>query len=284
VTPAPGAAPVTCYVFTLDEEMNLPHCLASLRPFDDVVVVDSYSRDRTPEIARRAGARFVQNEFRGFGEQRNWALEHAPPRHPWALILDADERVPAEMAAELARRLPSVSNQVAAFRVRRRFHLWGRWLRYSSLYPTWVVRLVRVGRVKFVSRGHAETQIVDGDTLPLQSDLIDENHKGLEAWWERQSRYAAQEAAALLTAPPPRWADLLAGDPLVRRAALNGLARRLPGTPVWYFLYSFFARGGLLDGADGLRFCLMKAAYQGMIRLKLHELRRAGASSVEGAP
>jgi glycosyltransferase involved in cell wall biosynthesis len=276
--------PVSCLVYTLNEEVNLPHCLTSLRWCDDVIVVDSFSSDRTEAIAREAGARFVQHAFTGFGDQRNWSFDHVLLKHPWALILDADERVPGELAGEIRRRLVAVTDEVAAFRMRRRFHLWGRWLRYSSLYPTWVVRLVRVGRVRYVNRGHAETQDVDGRTESLQHDLIDENHKGLEDWWARQNRYSTQEARYELAQLAVPWRHLLSLNPLRRRAALKWLVRDLPGRPLWYFFYAYFFRLGFLDGLDGLRFCAMKAMYQAMIQLKkLEGLRRSGEPSV-GTP
>src|SRR5262245_63357153 len=179
--------PVSCLVYTLNEEVNLPHCLESLRWCDDVVVVDSFSSDRTEAITRAAGARFVQHAFTGFGDQRNWSLDNVPLRHPWALVLDADERTTPEVVAEMAERLAGLPDDVVAVRMKRRFYLWGRWLRFSSLYPTWVVRLVRVGRVRYVNRGHAETHVVDGRTESLEQVLFDENYKGLEGWWARQN-------------------------------------------------------------------------------------------------
>lgn len=273
---------VSCLIYTLNEEVNLPHCLGSLGWCDDIVVVDSFSTDATEAIARDAGARFVQHPFTGFGDQRNWSLDSLPLKYPWALVLDADERVPPELASEMARRLSDVRDDVAAFRLRRRFHLWGRWLRHSSLYPTWVVRLVRVGNVRYVNRGHAETQEVDGRTESLEHDLIDENHKGLEDWWARQNRYSTQEALFELAQPGASWRGLFSGDPLRRRAALKALARDLPGRPLWYFLYSYLLRLGFLDGADGFRFCAMKAMYQAMIALKKRELR-AGRPTPPGS-
>ena len=258
----------------MNEEVNLPHCLASLRWCDDVVVVDSFSTDDTTVLARAAGARVVQHAFTGFGDQRSWSLENVPLKHPWALVLDADERVPPELVAELTRCLAAVGTEVAAFRVRRRFYLWGKWLRYSSLYDTWVVRLVRVGRVRYVNRGHAETQVVDGKIEALGQDLLDENHKPLSEWWQRQDRYATREAEFEIAQPPGSWRGLVSHDPLVRRAALKGLARDLPWRPLWFFLYAFLVRLGFLDGWDGLRFCLMKAAYHGMIVRKKRALRK----------
>ena len=274
-----AGVPVTVMIFTLDEEIHLPKCLQSLAWCSDVIVIDSFSRDRTEKICRGAGVRFFQHAFTGFGDQRNWALAHTGARHDWVLILDADESVTDELVAELALTLPNVSNSIAAFRVRRRFHMWGRWLRYSSLYPSWVVRLVRKERVRYVNRGHAETQEVDGEVRDLKNDLIDENRKGIDEWFERQNRYARKEAEHELAggAGSFSWGDLLRRDPLVRRMALKRLAMNAPARPLFYFLYSYFWRRGFLDGRDGLVFCMMRALYQGMIVAKKHDMHREGA-------
>ena len=88
-------------IFTLNEEIHLPSCLDALDWCDDVIVVDSFSMDRTEFICRGRGVRFFQNRFEGFGSQRNWALDNTQPRHPWILILDADERVTPELGQEL---------------------------------------------------------------------------------------------------------------------------------------------------------------------------------------
>lgn len=266
--------PVSVMIFTLDEELHLPSCLAALDWCDDVIVVDSFSKDRTEAIARAAGARFFQNKFEGFGTQRNWALDHTAPRHPWILVLDADERVTPELVDELARVLPTTPPEVAAYRLKRRFHMWGRWLRHSSLYPTWVVRLFRFGRVRYENRGHAETQTVDGETRALEADLIDENLKGIVEWFQRQARYAEKEAAFELAQGDASLAELAASDPLVRRAALKRLAGRVPGRALLYFGWSYVARGGFRDGLDGAVFCGMRAVYQQMIVAAKHELRR----------
>ena len=270
-------APVSVMIFTLDEEIHLPSCLAALAGWcDDVIVVDSFSTDGTERIAREWGARFFQHEFLGFGASRNWAMSATSPRHDWVLILDADERVPPELAAEIARVLATPPAGVGAFRMRRRFHMWGRWLRHSSLYPTWVVRLVHRERVRYANRGHAETQEVDGEIRELQHDLIDENLKGVEEWFARQNRYSSREAAFELVreATPFSWSDVVAGDPLRRRAAWKRVAGAVPGRPVLFFLYSYVWRRGFMDGKDGLVFCFMKMLYESMIVIKKYDARR----------
>ena len=277
LTRSTARVPVTVMIFTYDEEIHLPSCLDALAWADDVIVVDSFSTDRTESIARERGARFFQNAFTGFGSQRNWALDHCAPRHDWILILDADERVTPELAAEIAVITGSALGDVGAFRVKRRFYMWGRWLRYSSLYPNWVVRLVHRDCARYVDRGHAETQTVQGRTLELQADLIDENLRSIDDWFDRQNRYARKEAAYELANEEEGGGlkDLVSGDPLRRRAALKRLSWRLPLRPVFYFLYAYIWRGGFRDGRAGLMFCLMKALYQGMIVVKKYDAREA---------
>ncbi len=280
VSPQPRAD-VSVMVFTLDEEIHLPGCLASLAWCDDIIVVDSGSSDRTADIAVKWGARVFVHGFSGFGDQRNWALDNTAPRHPWVLILDADERVPPDLADELREVCAASPEQVAAFRVRRRFHMWGRWLRHSSLYPSWVVRLIRVGRVRYVNRGHAETQTVDGETRDLRHDLVDENLKGIDEWFERQNRYSTKDAQHEISSERANVsaARLVSRDPLVRRAALKALSTRMPARPLLYFLYAYIVRGGFLDGRDGPVFCMMRALYQGMVISKKHEMRRKASGN-----
>jgi glycosyltransferase involved in cell wall biosynthesis len=269
-------APVSVMIFTLNEEIHLPSCLDALAWCDDVIVVDSFSSDATVAMAQARGARVFQHRFEGFGSQRNWALEQASPVHEWVLMLDADERVTPELAAEMAAVLGGETSGVGAYRVKRRFHMWGRWLRYSSLYPSWVVRLVHRDRVRYVDRGHAETQTVDGETRELANDLIDENLRGIDEWFARQNRYARKEAEYELAQEQQsfRARDLVTLDPLRRRAALKRVLWRMPGRPLVFFLYSYLLRQGFRDGRDGLMFCAMKAVYQGMIVAKKYDASR----------
>ena len=92
---------VSVLVFTLDESENLSSCLDSLQWTDYVVVVDSYSTDSTLEICEKRNVRAYQHRFEGFGSQRNWALDNIDLKHPWVLMLDADERIPSELAKEI---------------------------------------------------------------------------------------------------------------------------------------------------------------------------------------
>jgi len=282
---APGSG-VSVMIFTLDEALNLPSCLDALTWCDDVIVIDSLSSDDTEKIARNRGARFFSNQFAGFGAQRNWALEHTEPKHPWVLILDADERVPTELAKEMTAIAHAELPGVGAFRVRRRFYMWGRWLKHSSLYPTWVVRLIHRDKVRYINRGHAETQTIDGELRDLKHDLIDENRKGIDEWFERQNRYSRKEADYELSQAKQHngWFDLLSRDPLRRRAAIKDLGRRVPFRGATYFFYAFVFRLGFLDGKDGLMFCRMRALYQAEVELKKFDVNRQVNRSSSNRP
>jgi glycosyltransferase involved in cell wall biosynthesis len=270
------APPVSVMVFTLNEAMHLPSCLDAARWCDDLIVVDSGSTDATADICRERGARFFQHSFTGFGTQRNWALANTRPKHEWILILDADERITPELADEMRRVLASPLPNVGGFRLKRRFYMWGRWLRYSSLYPTWVVRLIQRDRVRYVDRGHAETQEVRGEVYELEHDLIDENLRGIDAWFARQNGYARKEAEHELReeARGWKWRQIFGRDPLERRDALKRIAWRMPARPVLYFMYAYFVRQGFRDGRDGFYFCVMKSIYQAMIATKRYDIHR----------
>ena len=265
---------VSVMVFTLNEAVNLPHCLDSIKWCDDVIVIDSGSEDDTVAIAQSAGARVFTHPFQGFGSQRNWALDNTSPKYSWVLILDADECVPESLANEI-NRLVSDRPELAAARLRRRFYMWGKWLRYSSLYPVWVVRLVHRGRVRYVNRGHAETQHVDGEIAALENDLIDQNRKDIGHWYQRQRSYAEADARYEIEqeSAPLSAFELFSTDPLTRKMAQKRLSWKLPCRGALYFMYSFVFRQGFRDGKLGWRFCLMKSGYQRMVQRFKDEMR-----------
>src|SRR5258708_19943756 len=97
-------APVSVLILTYNEELNLPDCLASITKLsDDVHVVDSFSTDRTMQIAKQHGAFVAQHEFAYPAQQKNWALDNLQFKYEWLLVLDADERVPEDLPTEIAK-------------------------------------------------------------------------------------------------------------------------------------------------------------------------------------
>lgn len=267
---------ISVLVLTLNEEVNLPQCLASLEWTDDVVVLDSGSSDRTQELARQAGARVKHRAFDNYASQRNFGLEDIEYKYPWVLMVDADEIVPLELAQEMKSVASDCLENVCMFRMRRKDFLMGKWLKHSSGYPTWFGRLIRRGRVR-VERSINEEYHTDGEIESLEGHL---HHypfnKGLHAWFEKHNRYSTMEAELQLQAIPEAksWRDLFRSDPVKRRKAQKALVYSLPGRPVIVFVVFYLVRGGLLEGRAGFMFSMLKAIYEYMIVCKTKELKR----------
>lgn len=267
---------VSILILTLNEEANLAECIDSCTWSDDIVVFDSMSEDRTLDVALAKHARVVQRRFDNYAAQRNAALTTVQYKHPWVLMVDADERVPPTLAAEIESTIAGVRADVAMFRMRRKDYFLGKWLRRSSGYPTWFGRLVRLGRVR-VEREVNEEYIADGRVEHLKAHL---HHfpfnKGVAYWYERHNRYSNMEASAKVDASSSRLClgVLFRGDPVDKRRAMKQLVYRLPMRPSVWFLYLYIFRMGFLDGAAGLAFSRMRASYETMIDVKALEFMR----------
>jgi glycosyltransferase involved in cell wall biosynthesis len=270
---------ISVLVLTLDEQVNLPGCLQSVSWSDDVVVLDSHSTDQTAAIARAGGARVVQRTFDNYANQRNFGLRELQYRNPWVLMLDADERVPEDLRQEMFAATAAVSDDVALYRMRRRDHLFGRWIRRSSGYPTWFGRLVRIGRA-WVERPINEEFHTDGKVGHLLSHL---DHypfnKGFSAWIEKHDRYSTMEARLRASVPmsDERWRDLFAADADLRRRAQEAWINDMPLRPLVVFAGLYLVKGGVLEGRAGLTFSLLRAWYEYFIDCKAAELRRRSA-------
>jgi glycosyltransferase involved in cell wall biosynthesis len=267
---------VSVLILTLNEEINVADCIDSCASSDDIVVFDSKSVDRTQEIARAKGARVVEREFDNYAAQRNAALTSVAFRHPWVLIVDADERVPADLSTEILAFVANPPVDATLCFVRRRDFLYGRWIKRSGGYPTWFGRLLKVGHC-WVERSINEEYHTSGETVRLRGHL---DHypfnKGFSEWIAKHNRYSSSEAALMVSRTPHRfhWRDLLTNNPQVRRTALKSLVYSSPGRPLLMFIFLYIVRGGFLEGRAGLTFSLLRVWYEFMIDCKVRELRR----------
>ena len=143
-------------ILTRDEEINIASCLESVSWCDDVVVLDSYSTDGTVDLAKRMGARIFQRHFDSFAGQRNYALDAIRFRYPWLFQLDADERFTAQLRSECN---AVVDKDVhSGYLVPNKMIFQGEWLRWAATYPTYQVRLLKVGELRFVQIGHGQRE------------------------------------------------------------------------------------------------------------------------------
>lgn len=222
--------PISAVVITRNEENRLAACLESVSFAAEIVVVDSGSTDKTVEIALQYGARVFQQEWLGFGRQKQFAVSCAA--HDWVLCLDADERVGAELRASIE---GAMRNPVfGAYRFPRRNRFMGRWLFHGEGYPDWSLRLFHRAHARWSEDAVHEKVLVDATVGALSGDLLHESEETLESYLAKQNRYTTLQAKAL--------------HDQGKRAGIG----KLLASPLLRFVKFYLVRRGFLDGLPGL--------------------------------
>jgi glycosyltransferase involved in cell wall biosynthesis len=264
------------YILTYNEELDIAACIESALLSDDVIVVDSCSSDRTVEIASYYPVRVVQHEFESHGKQRTWMLATIPTKYEWVYILEADERMTPQLFRECLKAIES--KEYIGYYVAERVMFMGKWIRHSTQYPRYQMRLLKKGKVWFGDYGHTEREICRGRTNFLQETYPHYTcSKGLSRWIEKHNRYSTDEAAETLNQlknGSVNWQKLFWGRSEVeRRRTLKDISLRLPFRPLLRWIYMYFILGGILDGKAGFAWCTLQAFYEYLILLKVEEMQ-----------
>ncbi|MFQ5695538.1 MAG: glycosyltransferase family 2 protein, partial [Terriglobia bacterium] len=246
---------------------------------DDLHVVDSGSTDRTLAICRQFTSRIHQRAFHPESAQYNWILENVPFRHPWLLVVDADETVPPALREEILGAVAAAPAELDAFYVGFRVYFLGRWIQRSTLYgSTLLLRLFRHRQVRYEQRPINPHPIVRGRFGKLQNDLVHHNHNGLTRLVAKYNRYATMEAEQTLR--------LLRGDaetglrarpggnPSERRRWLKQVFMGLPLRPLLKSFYLYVLMRGFLDGAPGLLWCALMGMQEFLVTAKVGARKR----------
>lgn len=239
---------VTCY----NEEAMIGDCLASLQFADEILVVDSFSTDRTLEIARPLATRILQHEYVNPAAQKNWAIPQAAQE--WILILDADERATPELAGEIRQILQNPHYD--GYWIRRRNFFWGKEIRHGTWRTDKVLRLFRRDKGRYQDKQvHEEIELPEPPGW-CQAKLSHYSYRSLDDFLRKVSRYST-------------W-----GADDARRRGLRGSAWRILGHSLGHFFKSYFLKQGFLDGTEGLIIAFMEG-YQGFFKYaKLYEMQR----------
>lgn len=282
--PLKDRAPVSVMIPTLNEGKNLARCLDHLRWADEVVVVDSGSKDDTVAIAHRYGATVVHFKWDGkWPKKKNWALRNVPFRNEWVLIVDADEWITPELAEEISRKIRNTD--AVGFYINRRFIFMGGWIRHCGYYPSWNLRLIRRGYGEYEQltevgdTGSGDNEVhehiaAQGKVEHLNHDMLHFAFPSIHVFMEKHNRYSNWEAAVQFKGADDTG-QVAGSDNLTRRRKLKNLSRHLPFRPTLRFLYSYIWQGGFLDGRPGYVFCRLLAIYEYLSVAKYYELRRA---------
>jgi glycosyltransferase involved in cell wall biosynthesis len=245
---------LSAVIITLNEERDLPGCLDSLEGLaDEVVVVDSGSRDGTLHIARRRGAKVFERAFDGYGPQKQFAVERAAGE--WVLSLDADERATPELAAEIRGLLAGRPPREDAFRVPFQIFFMGRRLRFGGCFRESHIRLFRRGRARFEPDMVHEGLLVEGAVGALKAAVRHESYRNFGEHLEKCRRYTAAIAQRKFAQGKrfQPWQHL-----------------RLP----WEFFVRYVAKLGFLDGSAGFAYAALSAYYAWLKHARLVDWER----------
>jgi glycosyltransferase involved in cell wall biosynthesis len=231
---------VSVTIITKNEANNIKDCLASVQWATEIIVVDCFSVDGTVELARELGAKVFQEQWQGFGRQKNSAIDKA--EGSWILSIDADERVPLPLRREIEDVLGR-NNECSGYYIARKNFFCGQWIRYGGWYPDYTLRLFRKREGRFKERAVHEMVVVDGKVGHLRHHLEHYTYKSVTDFLERLERYS--RLAAQEMSQRKRQANLLA----------------LTLRPFYTFVKMYFLKRGFLDGRAGLFLAVSYAYY-----------------------
>lgn len=276
--------PISIVILTYNEELNLENCLKNIADWaDEIFIIDSYSTDKTLEIAKKYGCKIVQHPFENQAQQFNWALDNLKIKNDWILRLDADEYLTEELKQEISKTLFNMGTsdvqklEINGFYIKRRVYFMGRWIKHGGYYPTWFLRLFRKNKAKCEEREVDEHLVLlEGKALKLNNDFVDDNRNKLEWWLNKQNNHSSREVLAMvnqgrISSVKP---EVFGTQVSRKRWFKEKFYLKLPlfCRAFLYFIYRYFFRLGFLDGKEGLIFHFLNACwYRFVVDAKLYE-------------
>ena len=247
---------ISCAIVVFNEERNIRDCLDTAKWMDEIVVVDAFSRDRTVEICRKYTHKIFQRPWRGFGEQKNYAIDQA--RSEWVFILDADERIPDALEKEISDSLCAEDpGLIVAFSVPLKNYFFGIWVTHAGCYPDYQLRLFRRGIGKLDDEEPHNKFVFEGKRGVLRTPLEHYTERTIADHFRKFRNFttlAAQERAK--SKRTVNWADLV-----IR--------------PLFTFYKYYLPRQGFRDGMPGFLVSAFASMYTFVKYAMLWELLRA---------
>ena len=223
-------AKISAVVITYNEEKNIRRCLESLKFADEIVVVDSESKDKTVSIAREYTEKIYIQKWLGFARQRKFACKLASSE--WVLNIDADEMVTPELAEEIKKKIDAFP-EINGYWIRRRSKFLGRWIEHAW-EPDWVLRLFRKGKGIFGEKQVHEGVSLKGKTGRLQGKIEHYPFENLSYNLKKLDSYTTLSASEMM------------------EKRKTGILFRLLFSPILGFFKVYFIKQGFRDGIPGL--------------------------------
>lgn len=274
---------ITAIILTYNEERNLKACLASIKDYvDDIIIVDSYSKDNTLEIAKKYSHKIYQNNFINQAKQFNWALANCNIKNEWVLRIDADERWTAKGFAELEKIIRN--NEADGVYVKMKIYFMEKWIRHGSFYPNYFLRVFKKSKGKMEDRWMDEHISVDGKTIISDIDVLEMNYdrqENISIWIEKHNRYSTREAIEFLIYKNQlkeitSIADVFGEKTAKKRWIKEKIYFKLPLfiRPFLYYLFRYIFHFGFLDRKEGMIFHFLQGFwYRFLVDVKIYQIQ-----------
>jgi glycosyltransferase involved in cell wall biosynthesis len=280
---------LTAIILTFNEELHIERCIRSAQTVcKRIFVIDSFSSDRTLEIARTLGAEALQHPFTNQASQFQWGLDNLIIDTQWIMRLDADEYLEPGLITEIRQNLPDIPLDMDGIYIKRKVFFMGKWIRHGGFYPHLLLRIWRKGKGRIEQRWMDEHIVLPSTskTMVFKQHLVDDNHKGITFWTNKHNAYASREMAEILIS---RY-SLLSGDHALRQMSSDPQVRRkrlikeeyynkLPPVvrAVLYFFYRYILKLGFLDGGKGFVWHFLQGFwYRLLVDVKVMEVEERG--------
>ncbi|MDF2926671.1 MAG: glycosyl transferase 2 family protein [Paenibacillaceae bacterium] len=285
---------LTVVILTKNEEANIAKCISSFRGLAKrIVVVDSFSTDRTKEICLGLGLDFYEHAFTDHAAQLNWALTNTAITTGWTMRMDADEELTPELCQEISSKLASLPEPVNGIILKRRVYFMGRWIKHGGMYPQCLLRIFRTGTAVCEQKRMDEHMVLlQGQSVTFTHDMNDNNTKSLEWWTQKHNWYSNKEATEFLSEKnnihvhDEIQPNLFRGQAARKRWFKTRIYYKIPlfKRPRWYFLYRYFFQLGFLDGKEGLVFHFLQGYwYRFLVDAKIYEYQKYKNNAVNTA-
>ena len=232
--------PVSVAIITKNEERNIKDALESVKDFEEIVIVDAFSEDKTLDICRKYTDKIFQYEWQGFAKQKQLAIDKTTLS--WVFVLDADERVTEPLKKEIMKKIKE--DKDGYFIPRKNFFL-GRWIKHSGWWPDYTLRLFKKEKGKVELREVHEKIIVDGKIGYMKEPFLHYTYQNIEEFIKKMNNYASLSAQEIVKRNPSRYK----------------IFYKIIFSPCFTFLKMYFFRLGLLDGIRGLILAMLYSFY-----------------------
>lgn len=276
---------IAAIILTKNEELHIERCISSLKGVcDEVFVVDSFSTDRTVEIAKALGATVLQNAWKNYATQFNWALANCPIKSDWLWRIDADEYLSGGLGEAVKKRIDGADEAVNGFYVCKKIVFMGRELLHGGWYPSYHLKVWRRGFGDCEDKWMDEhIRIFSGKADVVEvGDQVDDNLNSLTWWTEKHNGYATREMVDMLSIEynlrkEEEVEPKFFGTEEQRKRWLKIKYVKFPlfVRPFLNFVLRYIFKGGFLDGKQGLVWHFLQGFwYRFLVDAKIYEVKK----------